>query len=105
MTAIEVPITADGSAFEFSAALNSQLFWFKFSFNPRQQRWIFSLFDADKQPIRQGMAVITGYPVLNRVQDVRKPMGQIVFIDTANTAKPPSFNDLGTRVRMVYNEA
>jgi hypothetical protein len=104
MAVIEIPITADGSAFEFSAALNNQLFWFKFNFNARLKRWIFSLLDADKEPIRQGIAVVTGYPVLNRVQNVRKPLGQIVFVDTANTSLPPDFNELGTRVKMVYNE-
>lgn len=105
MALIEIPIVADGSAFEFSFALNNQLFWFKFAFNARQKRWLFSLLDADRQPIRQGIAVVTGYPVLNRVQDVRKPLGQLIFIDTANTALPPSFNELGTRVRMVYKES
>lgn len=105
MALIEIPINSVGAAFEFSTTLNNQLFWFKFNYSARQQRWIFSILDADKSPIRQGIPVVTGYPVLNRVQDVRKPLGQIMFLDAGGVNEPPLANELGSRVKMVYSEA
>ena len=105
MALIEIPIETDGQDFEFNTTLNNQLFWFQFKYNVRQDRWVFHLLDADKVPIRQGVPVVTGYPVLNRVQDVRAPLGQLMFIDAAKTGLPPSYDELGQRVKMVYQEA
>lgn len=103
---ITLPQT-NGAEFTLSVSLFGVQYGMRFFFNIRDQSWALDFNAPDGSPIMQGMRCITGFDLLAVVTDSRKPPGYLMLIDTAiagGVGNEPGLNDLGRRVKLVYND-
>jgi hypothetical protein len=102
---IVLPTRTDSAYYDFSIELDGALYRFDFRWNERAYSWFCSLFDSEDSPIRQGMRVRPGLPLLMYVSDARKPPGLLLPVDTTGKNTPPGLTELGTRVLIYYFSA
>jgi hypothetical protein len=61
--------------------------------------------DADGAPVRAGIRVVLGTPLLRGCANVNRPIGDIVAVDQTNTGRECNMlEDFGQRVLLVYGE-
>lgn len=105
MTIYEIPLDqSDGQDFRFQTELFGVRYFITFRWNPRDLSWAFDMDDANGSPIVEGMRAILSFDLLAQVKDYRKPPGFLMLIDTSEQWKPPGADDLGTRVKLTYND-
>lgn len=105
MARFEIPIQqSTGREFSFRTSLFGVQYRFRFYFNDRAQTWNFDLADGAGVDVANGMLCGVNYSLLSRVSDDRRPRGFLYAIDTSGQNIDPGINDLGGRVRLVYDD-
>ena len=105
MSLFEIPLPqTDGQKFTFSASLSGVLYQFSFYFNERTQTWSFGIADSGGSDIALGLACRLNYDLLAFVSDSRTPPGLLMLTDTGGKFVPPGRNDLGARVKLIYDD-
>lgn len=100
---VVLPIEPAGSHFEFKAVVEGINLGFEFKWNDRDELWRMSFFDGSAQPIRYGVPVVLGRPFFGRnLAPMGLPAGVWQAIDTSGNDAPPTIDDLGTRVIVVF---
>ena len=75
-----------------------RLYWLS-----RPGAWFFDLADASSEPIRQGVKVVKGWPLLLRVRDARRPSGDFYLMDRGKqNDNAPTLADFGVATRLYY---
>jgi hypothetical protein len=100
MSLLRLPTTAD-PFYTFSADLDGTEFFFRMSYNSREDRWYLSVYTAEGSPIALSIKLVTNWPLLNRkAWDPRAPKGVLYVAGVS----PPGLNDLapGARCQLVY---
>lgn len=104
MATLTLGSSTSDRAFNFQAKINGVVFDFTLTWNERDAHWYLDLNDADGAPIRSGVKVVVDWPLLKGCVDARRPVGDVVALDT-DGAGDPLITDLGGRVLFLYNEA
>jgi hypothetical protein len=97
-----IPTRTDLASYAFSIELEAVVYRFRFQFNERDQSWFFDLLTEDGVPIRQGLKVVTNFPLLLRIASDQAPPGQLYAIDTTGEDLRAGLEDLGDQVQLVY---
>ncbi len=101
MSGVVIPLGTD-PLFDQVTALEGVDYVLRFAFNERDQYWYLDLLDQDGDPIATSLRCVVGWPLLRRSTDGRKPPGILAFEDASGLGRDPGFEDLGTRVQLVY---
>lgn len=105
MSIVRIPISADSPAFKFQVDLEGTTYTLAFSFNSRMERWTMDILDQAGNAIRTGIKVISTWAVNRQYAIDAVPPGAMCFVDLADEDKPASFDDLGSRVVLMYEES
>lgn len=70
--------------------------------NDRAGYFSLSLFERDGGLILENIKMVKGYPLLARFQDVRLPIGDLIFIDPKNRETRPDFGSLDDYILAYY---
>lgn len=99
-----IPTSTDLATYTMSVELESIVFGFRFQFNNRDQSWFFDLLDSEALPIRQGIKVVTNFPLLRLIAREDRPPGELYAIDTTGADRRAGLEDLGDELSFVYFE-
>jgi len=104
MATVEIPLTADVEHYEFSIELEAVLFFLEIRFNKRMNIWSMDLLDADKIPLLVGLLLLKDTDLIGRFSDERLPPGTLTFFDTLESSDPIEKEELGDRLKLLYEE-
>lgn len=96
-----------GQDFFVRPSLSGTEFVIEFIFNDRYSpdgAWTINVYDSARQPLFMGQNAVVDWSLLSRCSDPRKPAGRLYLVDITGRGNPPGRNDLGDRVRMVYDD-
>lgn len=82
--------------------LDGENFLMVFKWNFRDSTWYFSLYQEDETPVAVGMRLVVGWNPLRRLVGTDRPLGSIYVHDTVGTDVEAGFEELGTRVLVLY---
>jgi len=105
MSNVLIPTVANELAYSIRTTLSGSDFVFAFEFNQAEGFWYFDLLDASEAPIVQGVKVVLDFPLLVDVTDPRRPLGDIVALDSTGKGIDAGQDDLSPptpRVSLVY---
>ena len=109
MSILEIPLTPDTPDFRQVASLDGAAYVLDVSFSDRTNSWYVSVLqqreDSEPTPIAEGVRLAVNYPVLAGIVFDGRPQGELIPIDLTNRGIDPSYEDLGTRVRLYYYDA
>lgn len=83
-------------------SLEGRAYSLTFAWNGRDGHWYLDISDEAGVPISVGLRVTVSTDLLARCLDPRRPPGMLVAQDTTDTDLDPSFDELGTRVQLLY---
>lgn len=104
MTAVLIPTRTDLSAYTMRVDLSDVEFELDFRYNQREGFWYLSVADQLGDPIVSGIKITVGIPLLRGCVDLRRPIGELIAIDTSNTHTEAGLEDLGDRVQLIYSD-
>jgi hypothetical protein len=95
-----VPSVGD---YVFTQSLEGVQYGFRARWNARDAAWYFDIADAQQQPIANGIKIVLGC-ILGQSFSFFEPftLGNFLAIDTSGEDREATFDDLGTRVVVVY---
>lgn len=103
-TAVVIPCAAgDTPNWTQRTSLGGQDYVLSFAWSQRESVWRLQLADQDGSPIWSGVLVV-GLTLLRRVVDSRRPVGELVFLDTLAADEEATYSSLGTRHVLYYVE-
>lgn len=102
MSTFIIPTSQNLPFYSQSVILDGQTFITQFKWNDRDSAWYFSLYTEAGEGIVVGSRICVETPLLRRVSSESAPLGEIIAHDTLNTDVDPAFEELGTRVIMLY---
>lgn len=107
-----IPVDSSTDDYVITVSLDAKTFDLRLRWNTRDDRWYMSIYEADEPTNTDGgraaiidsIPVLADTPMLRLFSDRRRPLGEIVPIDTDARlgAADPGRNDLGSRVVLVY---
>lgn len=102
-----VPTVPQGAASWIQrTSLDGVDFLLAFAWSQRDGHWRLDVLDADQGAIVSGRKLVTGEPLLRGVTDSRRPVGELVVVDTTGVNDlDPGFLDLGARFVLAYADA
>lgn len=105
MFTIDIAREADGPAhFDVQVALEGATYTLEFRWNVRLGAWFMALLDSQgTTPIAVGLRLVANWYL--DAYSVGGPPGRFAALDTSNLNTDPGFDDLGTRVQIVYSTA
>lgn len=101
--AVIIPTDTILATYTFSVELESIVFNFRFQFNNRDQSWFFDILTADGDPIRQGVKVVTNFPLLSRIARLDRPPGDIFAADLTGEDLRAGLGELGIGQQIELN--
>jgi len=104
MAVVVIPTRTDLGAYTFQAELDGTLYRFTMQFNEREQVWYLSIADEAGVVIRSGVKIVSNFPLLERIADIRRPPGQLMALSPTTLEPDPGLEALGDGISLVYAE-
>ena len=104
MTIVEIPTQNDSSAYSYEIELDGKIYIFEFMYVQRIKRWIFNIYNEDNEILLAGITLHTNANLKGRFKDPNLPSGLFVCLDTEGANKSAERDDLGVRVKLLYQE-
>lgn len=105
MTAQVIPVRNDIPAYSMRVDLSGVEFVLSFRFNERDSFWYMDVADQLSAPIRSGMKVVLGMPLMRTCKDLRRPIGDFIAVDQTNAGEEATTQEaFGDRVLLVYTD-
>lgn len=99
-----LPLIPSVPYYSFSTALGDKTFNFVVRWNTRDAAWYLSIYDAEDVALSIGIRIVLGAMFGNSVADpLRMPPGLLYAEDISSAGIDAGFDDLGTRVRVVFD--
>jgi hypothetical protein len=106
MSALTIPCEPRGQAlWSELVTLDGRDYLLTFRWSQRMGRWSLDVADQDGAPIVAGQVLAPGFGVLRGSIDTRRPVGDLVLLDTGASSGPiadPTFASLGARHLLLY---
>jgi hypothetical protein len=102
MTYYEIPIENIEPSFDLSIDILEKEYILEFSWNNEGEFWNISMFTSDKTPIFLGRKLVLNYDLFSYCSNPLLPQGKLRAVDESNTLKECDFDDLGNRVKLIY---
>ena len=94
-----------GPDVEYSMELEGSTYRLRFRWHERTKAWHLDLADVDGGPIAEGLRLVLLQPLLGGLHHDARPPGDFLCDDATGLDKDPGYEDLGTRVQLLYVEA
>jgi hypothetical protein len=101
MTIQQIPFTSHPD-FTETVDLDGASYLLHFYYNTRMSTWFMDVSDASGNVIVQGRSLVLGSFLLDPVVGQNGPPGEMFLIDTANRNQDADYDDLGSRVLLLY---
>lgn len=85
--------------------LDGVTYSFRFRWSERSEVWHLDLRTLDDRPIVLSAALVTAWPLLERVVSHIRPPGELVLLDLMGPAEPATLEGFGDRWVLFYLEA
>ncbi len=105
MATVIVPTRGDIGAYNFRVILDGDTFDLRVLHNAREDIWYLDIRDSSGVAIKDGLKLVSQMPVTARIVDDRRPQGELLALDTTGLDVDAAFDELGSRVLLVYEEA
>lgn len=105
MATFVIPTSSGAEAFpnyQLEAELDGVSFRMDLYFNSRQQTWFLNLRDANGVMLRAGIAVVSGFPLLQRMVQQTRPEGTLMAVPVSGEIDAATLEQLGLDVLMTY---
>ena len=103
MAILRVPTRIDQSAYRFTLELDEVVYRLLLIFNVRSNHWHLSLFDIDGAPLREGIKLVSNWPLTTTWTQQGRPDGELISANPENDADPER-DTIGTDSVLVYDE-
>jgi hypothetical protein len=103
MAIIELPTRVDISVYDFTIELDAETFTVALTYSPRSAHWYMSISDLDGVPLRQGIKLVSNWPLLMTWVQQGRPDGEMICANP-ETDDDPDRETLGTDSVFVYDE-
>ncbi len=91
---VEIPLRSDLPHFTVVAELDGTIYRLEFRWNTREAAYYMHMYDADEVLIQGSLKCVVGWPIGSlECTDPRRPLGTLVFIDTNNSDRDPTWTD------------
>jgi hypothetical protein len=87
---------------QFTTVLDGVTYFIAVRWNARDAAWYFNISDVEQSLIRSGIKIALGALLGRRCVDPRFPPGVIQAFDMSGAGIDAGFDDLGTRVQVMY---
>lgn len=94
----------DDPSWVCTTTLEGTTYNLQFDYNERCAAWYMSIADAVGVDIYNGVKLVTGFSLLKKCADPRKPPGAFLVFSSTSDLSPPQLEDLvpGGRCQLVY---
>lgn len=100
---LRMPINVGVPAQSYRCAIEGVTYGIRLRWMSRPGAWYMDLSDASGVPIRKGIKLVKGWPLLYRVKDDRRPTGDFYLLDKGKqNANAPTLTDFGVATRLYY---
>lgn len=103
MALVEIPTRTDLSVYDFTVELDAVVYTLSMVYNTRAERWFLSILDIDGNPLREGLKMVSNWPLLTTWVQQDRPDGSMWAINPEND-DDPNRDTLGTSSVFVYDE-
>jgi len=97
---LEIPTNAELDDYQFSIAIDGVIYFFYISYNYRISRYTLSILDSLRQPLVNGIPILTNVTLTDNFKYLEIPKDEIIPLsfDSENA----EYQDLGDKVRLYY---
>lgn len=99
----EIPTRTDLQVYRFSIELDQVVFALLVWYNERSGHWFFSLYDIDGVALREGIKMVSNWPLTQTWIQQGRPDGELICANPENDNDPDD-DTLGTSAVFVYDE-
>lgn len=103
MAVYELPLVPSVAYYDFYVTLSEREYNVLVQWNDRDDSWYMSVSDASGDLIVAGARIVLGR-MIAFTADPRGPFGSFIAIDTSGSGQEAGYDDLGTRVSVLYVE-
>jgi len=106
MAYLELPLSGGGENpnFDSTFTLDGKDYNIKFRYNDRADFWSMSIYDSSDVAIREGIRVVSNFPLTRKIADPARATGLMFAFDPRSSASAPSIEELGTTVTLHYKD-
>jgi len=100
-TTVILPVPTDTPDTSIRVPLGDVDYIVRLNYHEREDRWYLDLLTAENVEIVCGIKLVSNWPLLRRLVDIRRPGGELIALRAVGDA-PPGFSDLGRGVQLAY---
>ena len=105
MATFIIPTRGDIQDYNQTVTLDGALFNLEFRFNQRDDAWTLNVLDESQVRIRSGIKLVANFPLLRVLRNLKRPLGELVSLDTRVLPAPPRQEELGEIIELTYLDA
>ena len=98
---VVLPVPTDTPDTTIRVPLDGVDFIIHLVYHEREDRWYMDLSTTENARIVAGIKLVCNWPLLRRLVDPRRPLGNLMVLRAVGDA-PPGFADLGRSCLLVY---
>lgn len=106
MATVRIPTSSELPSYSQRTTLDGREYVLEFDWSERAGAWYLRLLDVDRIALTGRKRVVLNTDLLRlhrRTEGV--PPGRLVALDLSGSGLPPAFDELGSRVVLLYTEA
>lgn len=103
MAIVKIPTRIDLNVYDFTLELDDVVFTLSFVYNERSDHWYFSILDIDGNPLRQGIKLVSNFPLTTQWMERGRPQGEFIAANPENDDDPGQ-TSLGVDSVLCYDE-
>jgi hypothetical protein len=105
MSLLQIPVTSEFPNTELSVDLELITYILKFNFNSRTSLWYMTISQEDGTPLVVGVPIFTDVDIMIQYKNPDLPPGIFMAFDTEDLSADAGRDDLGNRVKLLYQES
>lgn len=100
-----IPTDTELASYRMTVTLDGSDYVLDFEWSQREACWYISVLDQNETPIATGIKIVVEWDLLRLCVHDARPPGKLVAHDTSGQGIDAGFDELGTRVELLYFEA
>jgi hypothetical protein len=100
--ALRIPVRTDLDHHTVDVDLEGVTYNLELIYNTRAGAWFLSVNTDAGEPITTSIRLVSGFPLLGGLRDLRRPRGDFVIVDNENKGADPTRASLGQRHQLIY---